>query len=229
MSSRSVIRWPRATTADASASRSTADSPRNGPSKAAVRKSSIISIAVARLSGAGRNTTSCAASAKMPPTPSITVGPNCGSRTAPAISSRMPETIGATSRSTSPSSGRAAASRACEVSRAAVSSGTPRWTRPRSDLWAMPSPFSLSTTGKPSAEAAVTAASASAAERSGASGRPNAASSSLDARSDSVVVRRCPARDDTGVKVAGGRLLPSGSAVDQPRSATSTRRSSSGL
>ena len=34
-------------------------------------------------SGAGRNTTSAIASAKMPPTPSITVGPNCGSRERP--------------------------------------------------------------------------------------------------------------------------------------------------
>ena len=62
-----------------------------------------------RSSGAGRNTTSPTASASTPPTPSITVGPNCGSRNAPAISSRVPATIGATSRSTSPSSGRAAA------------------------------------------------------------------------------------------------------------------------
>ena len=47
--------------------------------------------------GTGRNTTSATASARMPPTPSITVGPNCGSRTTPAISSRFPAIIGATS------------------------------------------------------------------------------------------------------------------------------------
>ena len=45
--------------------------------------------------------------------------------------------------------------------------------------------------------AAITAASASAAVRSGANGTPIVASSSFDARSDSVVVRRDPARDDT--------------------------------
>ena len=46
--------------------------------------------------GAGRNTTSAIASASTPPTPSITVGPNCSSRKTPAISSRLPPTIGAT-------------------------------------------------------------------------------------------------------------------------------------
>ena len=42
--------------------------------------------------------------------PSITVMPNCSSWWSPAISSRLPRSIGATSRCTSPSSGRAAAS-----------------------------------------------------------------------------------------------------------------------
>ena len=71
---------------------------------------SIISWAVTVSTGAGRNTTSATASARMPPTPSITVGPNCGSRSTPAISSRLPRIIGATSTTTSPSSGVAAAS-----------------------------------------------------------------------------------------------------------------------
>ena len=48
-------------------------------------------MAVGSSSGAGRKTTSAIASARMPPTPSITVGPNCGSRTTPAISSRLPD------------------------------------------------------------------------------------------------------------------------------------------
>ena len=64
----------------------------------------------ARSSGTRRNATSPSASASTPPTPNITHGPNCGSRTSPAISSRVPRTIGATSSSTGPSSGRAAAS-----------------------------------------------------------------------------------------------------------------------
>ena len=63
-----------------------------------------------RRAGRRRNATSPSASASTPPTPSITHGPNCGSRTRPAISSRFPRTIGATSSSTAPSSGRAAAS-----------------------------------------------------------------------------------------------------------------------
>ena len=43
--------------------------------------------------------------------PSRTVGPNCGSRATPAMSSRLPFTMGATSSDTSPSSGVAAPSR----------------------------------------------------------------------------------------------------------------------
>ena len=44
--------------------------------------------ASARDSGATAKTASPTASARMPPSPSITHGPNCGSRTSPAISSR---------------------------------------------------------------------------------------------------------------------------------------------
>ena len=53
-----------------------------------------------RRAGTSRNATSPSASASTPPMPSITHGPNCGSRTSPAISSRLPRTIGATSSST---------------------------------------------------------------------------------------------------------------------------------
>ena len=60
--------------------------------------------------GTSRKATSATASARIPPTPSITVMPNCASWCRPAISSRLPRSIGATSRCTSPSSGRAAAS-----------------------------------------------------------------------------------------------------------------------
>ena len=61
-------------------------------------------------SGTSRKLTSATASARTPPTPSITVIPNCGSRWSPAMSSRLPRTIGATSTWHSPSSGVAAAS-----------------------------------------------------------------------------------------------------------------------
>ena len=105
-SPRSAATRPRATSVAARASRSTACSPRNSPSRRWVASWSIISWAVTWSTGAGRNTTSATASARMPPTPSITVGPNCGSRTTPAISSRLPRTIGATSTPTSPSCGR---------------------------------------------------------------------------------------------------------------------------
>jgi hypothetical protein len=86
---------------------------------------SIISPASTALTAApGRNTTSAMASARMPPTPSITLAPNCGSRTTPAMSSRLPDTIGATSTDTGPSSGVAAASRsaaACSTAPASPS------------------------------------------------------------------------------------------------------------
>ena len=55
----------------------------------------------------------------MPPTPSMTLRPNCGSRTSPAISSRFPATIGATSSETAPSSGWAAASSSAAAARTA--------------------------------------------------------------------------------------------------------------
>ena len=100
------------------------------------------------------------ASASTPPTPSITVIPNCGSRLRPAISSRVPRTIGATSRPTSPSSGRAAASSSAPAASTASADASPRRTRPRSVLWAMASPHSLTTTGNPISAAAAAACAA---------------------------------------------------------------------
>ena len=58
--------------------------------------------------GTSRKLTSAIASARIPPKPIITQRPNCASVCRPAISSRAPRTIGATSRSTAPSSGVAA-------------------------------------------------------------------------------------------------------------------------
>ena len=65
----------------------------------------------------------------------------------PAISSRFAFRNGATSTETVPSSGRAAASSSAAA--ASTASASPRLsrTRPRSVLWAMPSPLSLATTG----------------------------------------------------------------------------------
>ena len=101
----------RASRTAASCSRSTAASPRNAPSSAWVSRSSIISAA-----STARDRDQAERRRRPRPRPgshrrpSITVMPNCGSRCRPAISSRLPFTIGATSRWTSPSSGRAAAS-----------------------------------------------------------------------------------------------------------------------
>ena len=58
-------------------------------------------------------------------------------------------TIGATSTLTAPSSGVAAASRSAAAASTAAASPSRSRTRPRSVLWAMASPHSLTTTGKP--------------------------------------------------------------------------------
>ena len=75
--------------------------------------------------------TSATASARMPPTPSITVMPNCGSSVRPAISSRLPCTIGATRTATSPSSGVAAASSSAAAAAHGVGVGRGRAARGR--------------------------------------------------------------------------------------------------
>ena len=58
-------------------------------------------------------------------------------------------------------------------------SARPSRTRPRSVLWAMWSPQSLATTGKPSSPAAAPPPSGSVARRSGSTGRPNAGQQGL--------------------------------------------------
>ena len=78
--------------------------------------------AVTSSSGAGRKTTSATASARTPPTPSITVGPNWGSRSSPMINSRFPATIGATSTWTSPSRSVAAANSSAAADSTAAAS-----------------------------------------------------------------------------------------------------------
>src|SRR5690606_34887645 len=138
----------------ASASRSTGGSPRNSRRSFCVARSSIISAASISVIGTSRKATSATASARMPPTPSMTVMPNCSSRCSPAISSRLPRSIGATSRCTSPSSGRAAARSSSAAAATDAASLSPSRTRPRSVLWAIPSPPSFTTTGNPIASAA---------------------------------------------------------------------------
>ncbi len=139
---------------------------------ACVRSPSIMRRASAAPSGAAANTTSPIASVKMPPRPSTTQRPNCGSRTRPASSSRRPRTSSATSSSTAPSSGRASASSSAAAARTAGPSASPTRTRPRSVLWAMASPHSFRTTGKPISSAARAAAPGSAASTSRATGTP---------------------------------------------------------
>ena len=132
-----------------SASRSTAGSPRNGPSSAWVCEvvDQLLGVDRGRAARAGtrrrrsprRGCRRCRASR---------VGPNCGVGCRPAMSSRLPRTIGATSRSTGTVVGRrgarAARSAACST---AAASARFRRTSPRSVLCAIASPLSLTTTG----------------------------------------------------------------------------------
>ena len=189
-SGRSCASRDRPSSTRASASRSSAGSPRNGPSSARVASRSGSARAPASSSGTDANTTSRSASASTPPTPSITHGPNCGSRTRPAISSREPRTCSATSRPTRPSSGRAFASSSAAAPRTASPSRSPSRTRSRSVLCAIASPHSFTTTGKPSCAAAARASAAVDTSCSAAIGTPNSASSSLEACSERVVAAR---------------------------------------
>ena len=165
-----------------------------------------MSSASVRLSGTGQNTTSPTASARMPPTPSMAFRPNWGSRTSPAMSSLLPSIIGVTRRVTAPSSGRAAASNSAAAERAAPASARPSRTRPRSVLWAMAAPHSLTATGQPSSCAAGATASASCTSRSSTTGRPYSRNRALDAASDRVRVGPGTGRHATG-RVARGPFV----------------------
>ena len=171
----------------ASATASTAASPRNSPSSFWVLRPSIISLASMALSGTGRNTTSATASASTPPTPSMTLAPNCGSRTMPAMSSRLPLIMGATSSDTSPSAAVALPSNSAAAASTAASSARRSFTRPRSVLCAMASPHSFTTTGKPTTVAAAAASAAVTTSRSSAIGTPYSRSSAFESASDRVV------------------------------------------
>ena len=168
------------------AGRSTAGSPRNSPSSAWVESWSSISSASTSVIGTRRIATSATASASTPPMPTSTVGPNCSSWETPAISSRVPETMGATSTPVASSSGLAASSSSCAAAATAPGSDNPRRTSPRSVLCAICSPHSLTATGRPTPVAASAAISASVTRCSGAKGTPKPASRAFESASDSV-------------------------------------------
>ena len=118
--------------------------PRRAPGSA---RSSIISAASSRVIGTSRKATSATASASTPPTPSITVMPNCASWWRPAISSVARDHRGHRAGDLAvlgPGGGEQLGRRR---PRTASSSASPSRTRPRSVLWAMASPQSLATTG----------------------------------------------------------------------------------
>lgn len=133
----------------------------------------IISAASTALTGTGRTDTSAMASARIPPIPTITVVPNCGSVDSPAMSSRFRrEHRGHEQIDRCLLASVARPSRSDDAApTAAASPKVSSRTRPRSVLWAMASPLSFTTTGKPSSAAAVAAESASGTIRSGANGR----------------------------------------------------------
>src|SRR5680860_1562916 len=128
------------------------------------------------------------ASASTPPMPSITHGPNWGSVWSPAISSRLPVTMGITRSSTVPSSGRARPRSSPAASRTASASTSRRRTRPRSVLWAIAGPHSFTTTGNPSWFALTPASLAVGTVIPGTVATPCVASSCFEAASESVVV-----------------------------------------
>ena len=114
------------------------------PSSAWLWSSSSMSSASAPESGTSRNATSPSASVSTPPIPTITHGPNCASVCTPAMSSRVPVIMGATRRSTAPSSGRGGREqRRRAAARTASASVRPSRTRPRSVLCAIASPCEL--------------------------------------------------------------------------------------
>ena len=106
----------------------------------------------------------------------------------PAMSSRLPRIMGATSTVTSPSSAVARPRRSQAA--ASTASGVARFTRtrPRSVLCAMRSPHSFATTGKPNSHAASTACCGVVTTRSPAMGTPTSAKICFDIDSDSVTV-----------------------------------------
>ena len=145
--------------------------------------------------------------------PSITVAPNCGSRTRPAISSRLPLTIGATSTVTSPSS---VARGSEQFGRRSFDRGPVAETQPDEAALGLVGDRVAVQLGddriadlvrpRPPASAGLVTNS------SAASGTPYVASNSFDARSDSVV--------DVPAVAAALVVAVSGSGCSGPRSSS---------
>ena len=135
-----TIRWslimqrPTAINAATSSSIDTALSPRKSFNNFCNRRLPTIDRASCSVIGNGLKTTSSITSAITPPTPSIKVAPNTGSRSAPIISSRLPDTIGATNSDTDPSSGVAAASSSSAARATSLEFERRKRTSPRSVL-----------------------------------------------------------------------------------------------
>ena len=98
MSSRSMATRERPTIVEINWLLLTAGSPRKASRRPCILNESIMEAAPTSSTGAGRNATSAMTSAITPPIPSITVGPNWGSTSIPAMSSRVPLIIGATNK-----------------------------------------------------------------------------------------------------------------------------------
>ena len=176
------------------------------------------------ITGASRIATSSSTSVRIPPRPTSTAGPNCGSRRRPTISSTPAGAIGSTSRPRTVAPVPAAAARAAP--------GRPRPQRRRRP--AEPNAAELALVGEPDRvelerdrvadgrRAAATAASASTARIVRTVGRPAAPSSSRLSRSDRTrrwIVASRRLRRQAGLErrtTSGRRRAPAtGSATDR--------------
>src|SRR5215831_8288269 len=180
--SKSTRRAPRSTasherreTTSAMASTSSGGRPRAPRKSGAPARASSISRARSDVMGAGASAMSFRISTAMPPSPTSTTGPNCGSRRAPTITSASPRTVSCTMKPSRRPRGVDRARRAA-ISRAATTTSVgetrPSRTAPRSLLCTMSREMAFSTTGKPSRAASSAAASGVAAVASRATGIP---------------------------------------------------------
>ena len=141
-----------------------------------MRSSASIARASAADTGARRVAVSPRISTKIPPKPSMTSGPNCGSRTIPSNSSAVsPTAIGCTRTPSSRASGRVRAIRASIASVAlAAASGesSPSTTPPTSVLCVMSGETILIATGAPSDRVTSAASAGERASRAGTTSMP---------------------------------------------------------
>ena len=139
MSSRATMSSPSATRSRATASTSIPGRPRSPCRIAAPWRRSMSRRARSRSIGARATATSSRTSARIPPSPTRTAGPNTASRRAPTMSSTPGGAIGwtRTPRTVAPAAG-PAASTASVALRIASASVRPSRTPPMSDLCARP-------------------------------------------------------------------------------------------